>query len=99
MQVGGARLPFVAYGAHGRARGTTLAPILLLEHTMFGFLLWLLLLFLCWPLALLALILYPVVWLLLLPLRLLGIGVEAVFSLLKAVLLLPARVLGLSPGR
>jgi hypothetical protein len=47
---------------------------------------------------LLALILYPLVWLLLLPLRLLGIGVDAVFSLLRAVLMLPARVLGLSPG-
>lgn len=66
---------------------------------MLGFLLWLLLLFLCWPLALLALVAYPLVWLLLLPLRLLGIGVKAVFALLRAVVLLPARVLGLSPGR
>ncbi|MEN3276772.1 MAG: hypothetical protein V7631_2562 [Massilia sp.] len=66
---------------------------------MFGFLLWLLLLMmLCWPLALLALVLYPVVWLLLLPLRLLGIGVEAVFALLRSVLMLPARVLGYQPG-
>jgi hypothetical protein len=61
---------------------------------MFGFILWLLLLFLCWPLALLALILYPVIWLLLLPFRLLGIGVEAVFELLRAIVMLPARVLG-----
>lgn len=66
---------------------------------MFGFLLWLLLLFICWPLALLALLVYPLVWLVLLPFRLLGIGVEAVFELLRAVVLLPARVLGLSPGR
>ena len=66
---------------------------------MFGFLLWLVLLFLCWPLALLALLLYPVFWLLLLPFRLIGISVDAVFSLLRAVLMLPARVLGLSPGR
>ena len=66
---------------------------------MFGFLAWLLLLFLCWPLALLALFLYPLVWLLLLPLRLVGIGVEAVFELLRAIVLLPARVLGASPGR
>jgi hypothetical protein len=66
---------------------------------MFGFLLWLVLLFLCWPLALLALVLYPVFWLLLLPFRLIGISVDAVFSLLRAVLMLPARVLGLSPGR
>jgi len=61
---------------------------------MFGFILWLLLLFLCWPLALLALVLYPIVWLLLLPFRLLGIGVEAVFELLRAIVMLPARVLG-----
>lgn len=66
---------------------------------MFGFLLWLLLLFVCWPIALLALVLYPVVWLLLLPLRLLGVGVEAVFALLRAIVMLPARILGASPGR
>lgn len=66
---------------------------------MAGFLLWLVLLFLCWPIALLALVLYPVVWLLLLPLRLIGVGVEAVFELLRAVLLLPARVLGYQPRR
>lgn len=64
---------------------------------MFGFVLWLLLLFLCWPLALLALVLYPVIWLLMLPFRLLGIGVEAVFELLRAIVMLPARVLGGSP--
>jgi len=64
---------------------------------MFGFILWLLLLFLCWPLALLALVLYPIVWLMLLPFRLLGIGVEAVFELLRAIVMLPARVLGGSP--
>ncbi|MFC0251915.1 hypothetical protein [Massilia consociata] len=66
---------------------------------MLGFLLWLLLLFLCWPIALLALVLYPLVWLLLLPLRLLGIGVEAVFALLRAIVMLPARILGALPGR
>ncbi len=66
---------------------------------MLGFLLWLLLLFLCWPIALLALVLYPLVWLLLLPVRLLGIGVEAVFELLRAIVMLPARILGASPGR
>lgn len=61
---------------------------------MVGFLLWCVLFVLCWPLALLALVLYPVVWLLLLPFRLLGITVTAVFALLAAlVLLLPARVL------
>ena len=57
------------------------------------FLLWLLLLIVCWPVALLALLLYPIVWLLLLPFRLLGIAVDGVFELLKALLLLPARVL------
>jgi hypothetical protein len=66
---------------------------------MMGFLLWLVVLFLCWPLALLALVLYPLVWLLLLPLRLLGIGVEGVFELVRAVIMLPARILGGSPNR
>ena len=61
---------------------------------MMGFLVWLLLLFLCWPIALLALLLYPLFWLILLPFRLVGIGVDAVFELLRAVVMLPARVLG-----
>ena len=61
---------------------------------MLAFLLWLLLLILCWPLALLALLLYPAVWLLTLPFRLVGIAVEGVFELLRAIILLPARVLG-----
>lgn len=60
---------------------------------MTGFLLWLLLLVVCWPLALLALVLYPLVWLVTLPLRLLGITVSAVFAFLAAMLMLPARVL------
>jgi len=60
---------------------------------MTKFLLWLILLVLCWPLALLALILYPIVWLLLLPFRLVGITVDAVFQTLRAILTLPARVL------
>lgn len=60
---------------------------------MAAFLLWLLLLVVCWPLALLALVLYPIVWLVLLPLRLVGITVGAVFALLGATLMLPARVL------
>ncbi|HEV2285339.1 MAG TPA: hypothetical protein VGR80_04785 [Steroidobacteraceae bacterium] len=60
---------------------------------MIAFLLWLLLLVVCWPLALAALVLYPLVWLLLLPLRLVGLAVEGVFELLRAVILLPARVL------
>jgi hypothetical protein len=58
------------------------------------FFLWLILLVVCWPLALLALILYPIVWLLLLPFRLVGIAVGSVLELLKAILLLPVRLLG-----
>jgi len=58
------------------------------------FLLWLLLLVLCWPLALLALVLWPVVWLISLPLRIVGIACEGVFALLRALILLPARLLG-----
>jgi hypothetical protein len=61
---------------------------------MIGFLLWLLLLVVCWPLALLALLLYPIVWLLMLPFRLVGLAVEGVFELLRAIILLPVRVLG-----
>jgi hypothetical protein len=61
---------------------------------MFTFIIWLFLLFVCWPLALLALILYPIVWLLLLPFRILGFAVEGVLALVKAVIFLPARVLG-----
>ncbi len=60
---------------------------------MAKFLLWLILLVVCWPLALLALVLYPLVWLLLLPFRLLGIAVEGALSLVKAAILLPARLL------
>jgi hypothetical protein len=55
---------------------------------------WCILFVLCWPIALLALILFPVVWLLSLPLRLLGITVSAVFALLRTMLFLPARLLG-----
>lgn len=60
---------------------------------MAAFLLWLVLLIVCWPLALLALVLYPFVWVLLLPFRLLGVAVDGVFSLLGSILRLPARVL------
>jgi len=55
---------------------------------------WCVLFVLCWPLALLALLLWPLVWLVTLPFRLLGIAVEGAFALLRAVVLLPARVLG-----
>jgi hypothetical protein len=58
-----------------------------------GCLLWAILLVLAWPLALLALLLYPIVWLLLIPFRILGIAVDSVLETLRAVLLLPARVL------
>jgi hypothetical protein len=60
---------------------------------MVKFLLWCILLVLCWPLALLALILYPLVWLLLLPFRLVGIAVGGVLELVSAVILLPVRVI------
>lgn len=58
---------------------------------------WCILLVLCWPLALLALLLWPIVWLLSLPFRLIGITFEALFAFLRAVLFLPARVLGYKP--
>ena len=60
---------------------------------MWTFILWLILLVIAWPLALLALVLYPIVWLVLLPFRLIGITVDAVFKFLHSVLLLPSRVL------
>jgi hypothetical protein len=63
---------------------------------MVTFLLWVILFVLCWPIALLALILYPIVWLVLLPFRLVGIAVDGVFEFLRAILHLPARVLGAS---
>ncbi len=62
-----------------------------------AFLLWCLLFLFSWPLAILALVLYPFVWLLLLPFRLIGITVGAVFALIRAVLFLPARILGARP--
>ena len=65
---------------------------------MLTFLLWVLLLVFCWPLALLALVLYPIVWLLLLPFRLVGVAVEGVFELLKAIIFLPARILSGRPS-
>jgi hypothetical protein len=66
---------------------------------MIKFLLWLLLLVVCWPLAILALIAWPFVWLLSIPFRLLGIAVESVFGLLRGIVMLPARVLGVRPAR
>ena len=59
---------------------------------MAAFLLWCILLVLCWPLALIALVVYPIVWLLLLPFRIVGITVRGVFELLRAIIMLPARI-------
>ncbi len=61
---------------------------------MLKLILWLILFIVSWPLALLVLVLYPLVWLLLLPFRLVGIAVSSVFALLRALLMLPARLLG-----
>jgi hypothetical protein len=61
---------------------------------MIKFLLWCLLLVVCWPLAILALVLWPFVWLISLPFRLLGIAVDGVFGLLRGIVMLPARILG-----
>jgi hypothetical protein len=63
------------------------------ERIAMKILLWLILLVLCWPLALLALFLYPIIWLLLIPFRLLGITVTAILDFIKAVITLPARLL------
>lgn len=65
---------------------------------MFAFLLWCVLFVLCWPLALMALVLYPIVWLLLLPFRIVGIAVGGVLHLIWAIITLPARLLG-APGK
>jgi hypothetical protein len=64
---------------------------------LLGLLIWCLLFVLCWPLAILALILFPIVWLVLLPFRLIWIGLEGVLALFKAVIFLPARLLGNRP--
>ena len=66
---------------------------------MLKFLLWLLLLAVCWPLAILALVLWPIVWLVSLPFRLIGIAIEGVFALLTAIVTLPARLLGWRPAK
>lgn len=66
-------------------------------NSLLTLLLWLVLFVLCWPLALLALVVWPLLWLMTLPLRLIGVTLDAVFALLKAVLFLPARLLGWRP--
>lgn len=60
---------------------------------MMTFILWCILLFLCWPLALLALVLYPIIWLLLLPFRIVGIAVDGALGLVREIIFLPVRVL------
>ena len=67
-------------------------------RTFLALVAWCLLFVLCWPLALLALVLWPVLWLLTLPFRLVGIAVGAVFATLRALLFLPARLLGARPA-
>jgi hypothetical protein len=84
----------IAEVRRGAATGPVVTRINSGRSAMAKFLLWLILLVLCWPLALLALVLYPLVWLVLLPFRLLGIVVDGVFQFLRAVITLPARVLG-----
>lgn len=63
-----------------------------------SFMIWCVLFIVCWPLAILALIAYPIVWLLLLPFRLVGVIVTGMFRFLQAVILLPARLLGWRPA-
>lgn len=70
------------------------APAGVYFDVMLTFILWCLLLVFCWPLALLALVVYPLAWLILLPFRIVGIAVDGVLELLKAIIFLPARVLG-----
>jgi hypothetical protein len=64
---------------------------------MIKFLLWLILFVMCWPLALLGLLLYPLVWLVTLPFRLVGVAVTGVFAFIKGIIFLPARLLGQKP--
>jgi hypothetical protein len=77
-----------SYAATTRRRGE------LDMNTFTGLMLWCILFLICWPLAILALILFPIVWLLLLPLRLMGVAVDGIFAFIRALLLLPARLLG-----
>ena len=81
---------------HATRRIERTAAIFVLR-SMVKLLLWLILLVVCWPLALVALIFYPIVWVLLLPFRLVGIVVDGVFELSRAIFLLPARLVGFRP--
>ena len=75
------------------AGGTARRPGFVSDHVL-TFLLWLLLFIVCWPIAILAILLYPIVWLVLLPFRLLGIAVTGVLEFMRALVMLPARALG-----
>jgi len=66
---------------------------------MLAFFMWCILFVLCWPLALIALVLYPIVWLFLLPFRIVGIAVEGVLAIVKGLIFLPARILGFGHAR
>ena len=67
--------------------------------TILALVAWLILLVVAWPIALLALLFFPLVWLLVIPFRFVGISVDAVLQLVKGIVLLPARLLGVRPGR
>jgi len=86
------------YAQNGKERANATPPhsgrMINWRYTVMKFLLWLLLLVFCWPLALLALVLYPIVWLISIPFRIVGITFEALFAFLKTLLFLPSRVLG-----
>lgn len=73
--------------------GSAYLRVRVTETVMMTLILWCILLVLCWPLAILALVLYPIVWLLLLPLRLVGIAVGGALDLIRAIIFLPARIL------
>ena len=66
---------------------------------MIKFLLWCLLLVVCWPLAILVIVLWPLIWLVALPFRLIGVAVDGVFEFLRALIMFPARILGGGPAR
>jgi hypothetical protein len=76
-----------------------MGPLVRPEVVMVGFLMWCILFVLCWPVALAALVLYPIVWLFLLPFRLMGIAVGGALALVKGIIFLPARVLGVRHAR
>lgn len=80
------------FASHGKLRNRS-GPPRVWFIIMIAFLLWCLLLLVCWPLALLALVAYPLIWLLLLPFRIVGVAVDGVLELIKAIIFFPARLL------